>query len=40
MMAGVMGGVFVGLQGWLVWMTKRTRQMYAEGKVKQDELPL
>lgn len=26
--------VFAGLQGWLVWMTKRTRKMYAEGKVK------
>jgi hypothetical protein len=34
-----MGTVFVGLQGWLVWMTKRTRKMYSDGKVKQDELP-
>jgi hypothetical protein len=39
LMAGVMGTVFVGLQGWLVWMTKRTRKMYSDGKVKQDELP-
>jgi hypothetical protein len=25
--------VFAGLQGWLVWMTRRTRKMYDEGKV-------
>ena len=38
-MSFIMGGVFVGLQGWLVWMTKRTRKMYADGKVIQDERP-
>ncbi|MBT3516696.1 MAG: cytochrome C, partial [Nitrospina sp.] len=38
-MPPIMAVVFVGLQGWLVWMTKRTRKMYADGKVKQDELP-
>lgn len=38
-MSFIMGGVFVGLQGWLVWMTNRTRQMYADGKVIQDERP-
>ena len=35
----MMGGIFVGLQGWLVWMTNRTRKMYADGKVIQDERP-
>jgi len=34
-----MAVIFVGLQGWLVWMTNRTRKMYADGKVKRDELP-
>ena len=38
-MPPIMAVVFVGLQGWLVWMTKRTRKMYTDGKVKQDELP-
>jgi hypothetical protein len=38
-MPPIMAVIFVGLQGWLVWMTKRTRKMYADGKVKQDELP-
>ncbi|HIE43148.1 MAG TPA: c-type cytochrome [Nitrospinaceae bacterium] len=38
-MPPIMAIIFVGLQGWLVWMTKRTRKMYADGKVKQDELP-
>jgi len=38
-MPPIMAVVFVGLQGWLVWMTKRTRKMYADGKVKRDELP-
>ena len=38
-MPPIMAVVFVGLQGWLVWMTKRTRKMYSDGKVKQDELP-
>jgi hypothetical protein len=30
----VMGGAFFGFQIWLVWMTKRTRKMYDEGKNK------
>ena len=38
-MPPIMAVVFVGLQGWLVWMTKRTRKMYADGKVQQDERP-
>jgi len=38
-MSFMMAGVFVGLQGWLVWMTNRTRKMYADGKVIQDERP-
>ncbi|HJM11187.1 MAG TPA: c-type cytochrome, partial [Candidatus Marinimicrobia bacterium] len=38
-MPPIMAVVFVGLQGWLVWMTKRTRKMYADGKVKRDDLP-
>jgi hypothetical protein len=38
-MPPIMAGIFVGLQGWLVWMTKRTRKMYADGKVIQDERP-
>lgn len=38
-MPPIMAVVFVGLQGWLVWMTKRTRKMYADGKVIQDERP-
>ena len=39
-MPPIMAVVFVCFQGWLVWMTKRTRKMYDEGKVKRDELPL
>ncbi len=38
-MSFIMAGIFVGLQGWLVWMTNRTRKMYADGKVIQDERP-
>jgi mono/diheme cytochrome c family protein len=38
-MPPIMAVVFVCFQGWLVWMTKRTRKMYDEGKVKRDELP-
>jgi mono/diheme cytochrome c family protein len=38
-MPPIMAVIFVGLQGWLVWMTKRTRKMYADGKVIQDERP-
>ncbi len=38
-MPPIMAVVFVGLQGWLVWMTKRTRKMYDEGKVKRDIIP-
>ncbi len=39
-MPPIMAGVFVVFQGWLVWMTKRTRKMFDEGKIKRDELPL
>jgi hypothetical protein len=38
-MPPIMAVIFVAFQGWLVWMTKRTRKMYDEGKVKRDELP-
>jgi len=38
-MPPIMAVIFVGLQGWLVWMTNRTRKMYADGKVQQDEVP-
>jgi DMSO reductase family type II enzyme heme b subunit len=38
-MPPIMAVVFVCFQGWLVWMTKRTRKMYDEGKIKRDELP-
>lgn len=38
-MPPIIAAVFVCFQGWLVWMTKRTRKMYDEGKVKRDELP-
>ena len=38
-MPPIMAVVFIGLQGWLVWMTKRTRTMYDEGKVKRDFIP-
>lgn len=38
-MPPIMAVVFIGLQGWLVWMTKRTRRMYDEGKVRRDIIP-
>ncbi len=38
-MPPVIAAIFVCFQGWLVWMTKRTRKMYDEGKVKRDEIP-
>lgn len=38
-MPPIMAVVFVCFQGWLVWMTKRTRKMYDEGKMRRDELP-
>jgi mono/diheme cytochrome c family protein len=38
-MPPIMAVVFIGLQGWLVWMTKRTRRMYDEGKVRRDVIP-
>ncbi len=38
-MPPIMAAIFVCFQGWVVWMTKRTRKMYDEGKVKRDELP-
>jgi len=39
-MPPIMAVVFAGFQGWLVWMTNRTRKMYSDGKVLRDELPL
>jgi len=33
-MPPILGVAFFGFQMWLVWMTKRTRRMAAEGKVK------
>jgi len=33
-MPPILGVVFFGFQMWLVWMTRRTRKMDAEGKVK------
>lgn len=38
-MPPVMAVIFVGLQGWIVWMTNRTKKMYNDGKVQQDERP-
>jgi len=38
-MPPIMAVVFIGLQGWLVWMTKRTRKMFEEGKAIRDFLP-
>jgi hypothetical protein len=32
-MPPILGVVFFGFQMWLVWMTRRTRKMAAEGKV-------
>ncbi len=38
-MPPIMAGAFVVFQVWLVWMTKRTRKMYDEGKVLRDIIP-
>ena len=38
-MPPIIAAIFICFQGWLVWMTKRTRKMYDEGKVRRDELP-
>jgi hypothetical protein len=38
-MPPIMAAVFVCFQGWVIWMTKRTRKMYDEGKVRRDEIP-
>ena len=38
-MPPIMAGVFVIFQGWLVWMTKRTRKMFNEGKMREDIIP-
>ena len=38
-MPPIIAAIFVCFQGWLVWMTKRTRKMYDEGKMRRDELP-
>ena len=38
-MPPIMAVIFVCFQGWLIWMTKRARKMYDEGKIRRDELP-
>ena len=38
-MPPIIAAIFICFQGWLVWMTKRTRKMYDIGKVTRDELP-
>ena len=38
-MPPIIAAIFICFQGWLVWMTKRTRKMYDAGKVQRDELP-
>jgi len=38
-MPPIIAAIFICFQGWLVWMTKRTRKMYEIGKVVRDELP-
>ena len=38
-MPPIMAGVFIVFQGWLVWMTKRTRKMFSEGKIREDIIP-
>jgi len=38
-MPPIIAAIFICFQGWLVWMTKRTRKMYDEGKARRDELP-
>lgn len=38
-MPPIMAAVFVCFQGWLVWMTKRTRKMFDEGKSRRDFIP-
>jgi mono/diheme cytochrome c family protein len=38
-MPPIMAVVFVCFQGWLVWMTKRTRKMFDEGKSRRDYIP-
>jgi hypothetical protein len=38
-MPPIMAAIFVCFQGWAIWMTKRTRKMYDEGKVRRDEIP-
>ena len=38
-MPPIIAAIFICFQGWLVWMTKRTRKMYDTGKGIRDELP-
>jgi mono/diheme cytochrome c family protein len=38
-MPPIMAAVFVCFQGWLVWMTNRTRKMFDEGKSRRDFIP-
>ena len=38
-MPPIIAAIFVCFQGWVIWMTKRTRKMYDEGKIRRDEIP-
>ena len=38
-MPPIIAAIFICFQGWVVWMTKRTRKMYDEGKIRRDEIP-
>ena len=38
-MPPIIAAIFVCFQGWVIWMTKRTRKMYDEGKIRRDEVP-
>jgi hypothetical protein len=38
-MPPIMAVIFFTFQGWVVWMTKRTRKMYDDGKLRRDFIP-
>jgi mono/diheme cytochrome c family protein len=38
-MPPIIAAIFICFQGWLVWMTKRTRKLFDQGKFKRDEVP-
>jgi DMSO reductase family type II enzyme heme b subunit len=38
-MPPIIAAIFICFQGWLVWMTKRTRKLFDEGKFQRDEVP-